>query len=121
MPNATSLMQTGLPHELAKLLGGAISTGVSGAGTSSQSAATLVECGLVVVSTAAANSGIRLPPASQGSITLVVNGGASTLTVYPATSEKINNGSANAGVSVTNAKNGLFIPFGNQWAFGLFA
>lgn len=121
MPNVTALMGVGLPQEAAKLLGGAYSAAVSAAGTSSQSAATLVECGLVSVTTAAANSGIRLPPASQGSITLVVNGGASTVTVYPATGEYINAGSVNAGVSVTNAKNGVFIPFGNRWAFGLFA
>lgn len=102
---------------VAKMLGStAPVTGLSGAGTSSQSAATALTSNFSVFGTVAANSGARLPAAGGQGPYMIVNGGASALLVYPATGEKINNGTATTGsFSVTNAKSALFIPVENQW------
>lgn len=116
MPGLKALTTYGLPSQLANVLGGEEATGLSGAGTSSQSAATPISNGLNVFSTVASNSGARLPKASEGSIIVIVNGGANALLVYPATGEKINNGTATTGsFSVTNAKNAIFVAFNGQW------
>lgn len=118
MAGTTNLMQAGIAALAAKMLGGEVTTGVSAAGSTAADA-TPVAAGLVVISTAAASTGVILPSATISGPTVVVNGGANTVAVYPATGEKINNGTASASVNVTNAKNGIFIPFGNQWGFVL--
>lgn len=101
---------------VAKMLGStAPVTGLTGAGTSSQSAALALTSNFSAFSTVASNSGARLPAAGNQGPYMVVNGGANALLVYPATGEKINNGSANGSFSVTNAKSAIFIPIENQW------
>lgn len=118
MAGTTNLMQASIPPLAAKMLGGEITTGVSAAGSTAADA-TPVAAGLVVLSTVGSGAGVILPSATISGPTVVVNGGANTVAVYPATGEKINNGTASASVNVTNAKNGIFIPFGNQWGFVL--
>lgn len=120
MPTRENLMTLGVPANLANVLSGTVTTGLTATG-STQDGALLVQPGLNAFSTVASSTGARLPPASTSGPVFIVNGGANTLAVYPATGEYINAGSVNAGFNVTNAKNGLFIPFGNRWFGGLFA
>jgi len=58
------------------------------------------------VSTTAASTGVKLPPAEAGAIVTVANDGASTLTVYPQTGSTIDGG---ASVSVATTKRRLFV------------
>ena len=116
MPLSTELMGLGLPPALAQDLGVQVSTGLSGAGTSSQANATpLLTTTFAVFSTVAANSGALLPSAAGAGAVYVFNNGANALLVYPATGESINASSANTAFSVTNGKSAIFYPAGNRW------
>jgi hypothetical protein len=59
------------------------------------------------VGTTAASTGVKLPPTEVGAVVCVYNGGASTLTVYPATGSTINAGASS--LSVTATQRVLFI------------
>lgn len=121
MPGLKALTTYGLAPQLANVLGGSETTGLTATG-SAQTDALPISNGLNVFSTVSLSTGARLPKASDGSIVIVVNGGANALAVYPATGEKINNGTATTGsFSVTNAKNAIFVAFNGQWGAGLFA
>lgn len=58
------------------------------------------------VSTTAASTGVKLPPAETGAVVTVANDGASTLTVYPATGATID-GAASASIATTKRR--LFV------------
>lgn len=58
------------------------------------------------VSTAAASTGVKLPPAETGAVVTVANDGASTLTVYPASGATIDGA---ASVSIATTKRRLFV------------
>jgi hypothetical protein len=98
--------------------------GLSGAGTSSQAAATLVTDDFSVFSTVALNSGARLPAfnaisgtAQAGDIYRIVNFGANPLLVYPATGGNISQAGVNASVSIPVNKTADFYCIGaNIWA-----
>lgn len=116
MARDSELMGLGLPAFQAVALGfGPGATGLTGAGTSSQSAALALVQGVNVFSTVGANSGGRLPVAGASGPVAVCNAGANALLVYPATGQNINGGSANGSFSVTNAKSALFLPYETGW------
>ena len=58
------------------------------------------------VSTTAASTGVKLPPAEAGAIVTVANDGANSLTVYPQTGSTIDGG---ASVSIATTKRRLFV------------
>ena len=58
------------------------------------------------VSTTAASTGVKLPPAEAGAIVTVANDGASSLTVYPQSDSTIDGG---ASVAIATTKRRLFI------------
>jgi len=78
---------------------GDIQYNVTAAG-STQGTATLVTGSHVIVTTAAASTGVILPQAEPGAEVTVKNLGANALNVYPATGGAINALSANAAFSV---------------------
>jgi len=45
-------------------------------------------------------TGVILPSAAAGDVKVVLNSGSAGLKIYPATSDKINNGSANAAITI---------------------
>lgn len=92
-------------------LGADAKTGIAAAGAT-QGTATALGASVNVVSTVASGAdGVRLPaPGGIGETLVVFNtDSADALKVYPASGGKINNGSANASVSVAAAKSGLFV------------
>ena len=127
MPTQTNLMASGCPALQAQASVGILTNNVSGAGSSSQANATAIISDLTVVTTAAANSGVRLPADSGqlniGDSYIVVNHGANSLSVYPATGGKIANGSINAAFAVAANKVAQFFYLGatNQWSGSLSA
>jgi hypothetical protein len=87
---------------------GDVQDNVTAAG-STQGTATLVTGAHVIVTTAAASTGVILPPAELGAEVTVKNLGANAVLVYPATGGAINALAANAGFSVAAAGQGRFL------------
>jgi len=115
MPLKNELMAGGLAASPANLLGTDTAvTGVTATGSTQGTAYALVSS-FTLFSTVAASTGAILPAASGAEDHLLYNGGAQTLTVYPATGQTINGGAANAGVSVPAGKSARFTAAGTQW------
>ena len=72
---------------------------VSAAGTT-QGTATALTVDYNVITTAAASSGVVLPTATAGRRIVIVNKGANTLSIYPATGGTIDALSANAAIQI---------------------
>lgn len=112
----SELMQSGFPGQLATMEGfDAPVTGLVSAGSTATDAVSITSS-FSVFATVGSGEGAKLPLAGGKGPYVVINGGANALKVYPATGEKINNGTATTGsFSVTNAKQAIFWPAGNQW------
>lgn len=76
--------------------------------TQTQVGAVALEYGYNAIGTVGtAADGVRLPAATPGAEVIVYNGGANAAKLWPATSDKIDGGTANAGVTIPAG--GLFI------------
>jgi len=60
------------------------------------------------VTTVAASTGVKLPPAEMGAMVVVFNSGANSLTVYPITGTTIDGGSS---VAIATGKERIFFGF----------
>ena len=121
MPTQINLMGTGCSPLQAQASVGILSNNLTATGSSSQANALALPSDFNIFTTVAANTGGRLPASGNGTnpgdTYIVVNHGASTLTIYPATGGTIANGSANAGFSVSATKTATFTYLGsNNWA-----
>lgn len=126
--NATG---TGSSASNAGALIGGVSNGVTAAtGSSSQTTAALLpRTSNHVITTGAGNSGVILPPGNGSGDGLaggdwmnVINYTGATIIVYPPLGGKLNNGSLNAGLSMTNGKVAQFICIdGTNFAYSLTA
>jgi hypothetical protein len=85
-----------------------IDDNVTATGSTSQANSYAVTKAWTVVTTTAANTGVRLPVA-PGQVFAVHNTGASTLFVYPPVGAAINGGSTNAKVDLVTGVGGLFL------------
>lgn len=101
-------MGVGMAAALTEQVCGDIQDNVTAAG-STQGTATLVTGAHVIVTTAAASTGVILPPAELGAEVTVKNLGANALLVYPATGGAINALAANAGFSIAAGGQGRFL------------
>lgn len=103
-----NLTGSGLAAQAAINLVGSVANNLTAAG-STQATALLVSADVNVVTTAASSTGVILPSTlSAGDFLEVVNYGANTITVYPPVGGKINNGTLNAGKTVTANSNAIF-------------
>ena len=103
-----NLMGTGQSAEAAKSIAGRVTTGLTATGSSSQANSLAIYSEVNVVTTTAANTGVRLPAnLSAGDSMVIQNNGASTLFVYPPVGGIINGGSANAKVDVATLKGAI--------------
>jgi hypothetical protein len=105
------MMGVGTPPMMAQVTVGTVTNTLTASG-STQGTALAISDDVNIFTTVAASTGTILPGStlvSAGDNILVVNYGANALTVYPPTGGKINNGSANAGVSVAANKNAEFV------------
>jgi hypothetical protein len=88
---------------------------VSAAG-SDQAGATALTVDYNVVTTVAASAGVKLPTATAGRRIVIVNKGANTLSIYPATGGAIDAVSANAAIQVAaNGSIELMASSSTQW------
>lgn len=109
------LMAAGAPAGLANQIGqDAPATGLTATG-SNQAGALPLTSSFSLFSTTSASTGAILPPAGGQQPFVVYNGGAQTLTVYPASGQQINGLAANTGVSVPTLKGAIFVAAGTQW------
>ena len=115
MATQNELMAAGFAAMPARMLGQELEDTLSAAGTT-QATATSIRASIAVFTTVAANSGGVLGLAYSQPITVVINAGANTLTVYPLLGEKLNNLAINAGVQIASGKSALFVPANNRWA-----
>ena len=105
------MMGVGTPPMMAQVTVGTVTNTLTASG-STHGTALAISDDVNIFTTVAASTGTILPGStlvSAGDNILVVNYGANALTVYPPTGGKINNGSANAGVSVAANKNAEFV------------
>lgn len=114
MATQSELMGAGIPWRPAAMLGLVENSSVSAAGTT-QATATALTASFSIVTTAAANSGVQLPTATGSGTFIVVNNGANTVTVYPATGEAINANAANVGIQIAVGKSASFHGCGQTW------
>lgn len=75
-------------------------TALTAAGTTTADALQLSAC-YNSISTTASSTGVKLPPTEVGAMVVVYNGGAQTLTVYPATGSTINAAATSLSVTAT--------------------
>lgn len=109
------MMGGGLSAGQATAINGQTTLTASAAG-SSQTDATLIKTSNTVFSTVGSGAGAILPATTVPGSCLVYNGGLNTLTIYPNTGSKINNGSTNSGVSLATNTAMLFIRLSTtQW------
>lgn len=94
------MMGSGIPAAAAVAITGSTTSGLTAAGTT-QGTALAVSDDVNVVTTTAAGTGVILPSNLTKNDRMVVsNHGANALLVYPPTGGAIDNGTANAGLSV---------------------
>lgn len=70
---------------------------------SSQTDATQLPNGNMVIIIASGAGGVRLPSAATSTQYIIRNNSGSTITIYPATGEALNNASANTGVTLATS------------------
>lgn len=102
MSYPTRCMGVGMAAALTEQVCGDVQDNVTAAG-STQGTATPVSAVNVIVTTAAASTGVILPPAEPGAEVVVKNLGANAVNVYPAVGGAINALAANAAFSVAAA------------------
>lgn len=113
MPTRTELMASGFSSMSAQMLGVAINTAQSAAGTT-QATATAITAGFTEFTTVASLSGAILPSAGAAPTHGVLNSGANVLTVYCAVGE-VMNGTTNASVQIAPGRCAFFLPHNNRW------
>jgi hypothetical protein len=119
MPIARKLIGLGLPWGTAAGVVGQVDNNLTAAGTT-QATALAIGNDINVVTTAAASTGVILrSDLAAGDSQEVVNYGANTLTVYPPVGGKINNGSANAGVTIATNTSALYTSIDGLNFFGV--
>lgn len=124
MPTQLNLMGAGCPALQAQASVGIFSGALTATGTSSQANSLALPSDFNVITTCAANTGVRLPAVgvNPGDTYIVVNHGLSTLSVFPAVGGTIAAGSANAAFSVATLKTATFMFIGSlNWAASLSA
>jgi hypothetical protein len=117
------LISAGVPTRTAAVhVGGTGDTTYTAAGNS-QTTATLVNGGTIIVSVCSSSGkGIQLPLVSPCSECFVWNGGGATLYVYGQTGEAIGSGSANAFFAIGTKKSAALRKVSStQWAQNLSA
>lgn len=100
-----NLLGSGAAAGLAKAIAGRVVTGLTATGSTSQANSLAVYSEINIVTTTAANTGVRLPSnLSAGDSIYVGNNGASTLFCYPPVGGILNGGSANAKIDIATLK-----------------
>ena len=113
----SNVLGSGIPPLATLNICGDVATGISAAGTASAGATALTAV-YNVLGTVASGAGVRMMTPQPGAFVSVHNRGANPCLVYPSTGGTINGGSADAAVTLTNAKGAILIGTTNaDWAY----
>ena len=99
---AKEIMQGGTSAGTAKAINGGVSASITAAGTTQTDAFDL-NASINVITTAAASTGVQIPSLEIGDETEILNLGANSVTVYPASGERINSLTTNTGFVLATA------------------
>lgn len=100
MARVATLVGAHLTPLAAQAIVGFVDSGVTATGSNSQTGSYAIQHTNTFVTTAPANSGVLLPPASPGDKFFISNLGASTMHIYPPVGGALNGGSANAAYDI---------------------
>lgn len=107
MGEINNMVGIGFPPEMAKSIVGPVNVAQTSAG-SSQTDATAITGDAVLLPTVGSGTGVIISASmSVGSEIRIYNGGANALAVYPPTGGQINDGTANAAISITAARGAI--------------
>lgn len=112
------ILAGGIAGPAARAIVGGVLGSQTAAGSTQATALAIVEA-ITAISTAAASTGVILPPANVGDRYTVYNGGANSVTVYPPVGGTINNLSANTGLALATLKSGDYVCTGGLGYFSL--
>lgn len=119
---ARDLLQLDATNAAAKLptrlLLGVSTVAAAGAGSNASDATALGSTAAVHVVTAGDDDkGVVLPAAVAGDVKIILNSGSAGLKIWPATDDKINNGSANAAIVILENTCAILVATaGDNWA-----
>lgn len=103
MTRKTNLTGSGLPPLAAEFIVGNVGSALTATGAD-QATALQLSADVNEITTAAASTGVRLPPMSPGDTIFIYNIGANTVSLYPPVGESINAIAVNGAFSVATAK-----------------
>ena len=111
-----AMVALGLHPEQAKAVSGNVSVAQTSAGSTQGTASTLLAAN-VLLRTVGASEGVILPSTAEVGDHIVIGaGGASNLSVYPHSGGAINDGTANAAITVTAGNGALCVKVGpDDW------
>ena len=95
-----NLMGSGLPPQMANVMAGDITDNQTATGTT-QATALVTGTAIIRVTTTASGTGVRLQDSIRGDSQIIINDGASTLSVYPPGGHLITGYATNAAFSIT--------------------
>lgn len=105
MTRQANLAGTGVPAPSIPYVVGTVSNTQTASGSSSQANSFAVVNDITIFTTAASNSGARLPStAGPGDNFVIANYDSNTMIIYPPVGGILNGGSLNAGVNLTTKK-----------------
>jgi len=104
MTTTLNLTGLGMASQLARNVVGVASITQTATGSSSQANSFAITNDITSFSTAASNSGARLPAGSPGDNYIISNGDVNTMLIYPPVGGKLNYGTLNASVNLTTLK-----------------
>jgi len=112
MIDGSTTMSGDLPFAGASYLKLSTTAGITAATTQTQAAATALTAMLNEISTVAnANDCVVLPAASAGLPVFIINNGAHTLQIFPASSDGINDLAVDASTTLASAAKGLYVSY----------
>lgn len=95
----------------------ALSAGTVAATGSAQGDAAVITNTVTAVTAGDDTKGVVLPTAVPGDLRVILNSGSAGLKIYPATSDKINNGSANAAITILENTTAILVATAvDNWA-----
>ena len=112
------LIYAGFPGRVANALAMTGTGSISAAGTV-QADATLLTTSLNLVTTATASTGVRLPPTKNATnneplhFIVIRNAGANTINIFPAVGESINDGAADAAITLSASAGRILYTLGD--------
>lgn len=100
--SANEMMAAGVSAETSKAIIGNVDSGVTATGSSSQANSYAIRAAFTQVTGGGATTGVRLPAMNPSEERFICNQSGSNCLVYPPTGGKLNDGAANAALTLAD-------------------